>query len=282
MSDAFQDYLQAISRVPLLAVQEEVHCGRLVRLWLDAAAPDDSGDEVSVRRGRRALERMVTANLRLVVSVVTRFRRLGCNYDLEPLDLVQAGNLGLIRAAERFDPARGYRFSTFAYWWIRQAVARHLQEQGAAIRLPYALRLLAQRYQVLQSQHGRALGLQEAADLLGESPQRLLQAIRALEHSQSLSLDQVMGDGDQWDLTLLDTVADDRQPQLVDDYVWLQKSMNQLSCQERDVLRHRYGDRSVSISALARQLGKTRYQVQVLERRAVSRLRKVLTPMLNP
>jgi RNA polymerase primary sigma factor len=103
--------MRSIKRVPLLTESEELHCGRLVRLWLDAPAPD----ERTVRRGRRALERMVTANLRLVVSVVIRHQQAHRPGQLEPIDLIQAGNLGLIRAVERFDPARGYRFSTFAF-----------------------------------------------------------------------------------------------------------------------------------------------------------------------
>lgn len=278
MSDVFGDYLRSISRIPMLAQQEEVHYGRLVRLWLDATA----ADAATVRRGRRALERMVTANLRLVVSVVTRFRRLSRQYRLEPIDLVQAGNLGLIRAAERFDPSRGYRFSTFAYWWIRQAVTRHLQEQGAAIRLPHALRLLAQRHQALQERSGPGLSLEEAAVRLGEPPQRLLQAIRALDCARTLSLDQPMGDGEQPDLTLLDTVAGCHQPALVDDYAWLEAPLRQLSGQERDVLRSRFCERPVSLMSLAEQLGKSRYQVQALERRAVRRLRQLVTPMLEP
>ncbi len=282
MSDVFGDYLRSISRIPMLAHQEEVHCGRLVRLWLDAQASGVAVDTATVRRGRRALERMVTANLRLVVSVVTRFRRLGRQYRLEPIDLVQAGNLGLIRAAERFDPSRGYRFSTFAYWWIRQAVTRHLQEQGAAIRLPHALRLLAQRYHALQERSATALSIEAAAGRLGEAPQRLLQAIRAHECSRTLSLDQAMGDGDQQDLTLLDTVAGADQPAVMDDYAWLEGPLRQLSPQERDVLRSRFCEQPVSLMRLAQRLGKSRYQVQAVERRAVRRLRQLVTPMLEP
>jgi RNA polymerase primary sigma factor len=117
-----------------------------VRSWLDDPEPVP----LVVRKGKRALNRIVTANLRLVVSVVTKSRRRLRHLSVEPIDLIQAGNLGLIRAAEKFDPSRGYRFSTYAYWWIRQAVSRHLQEHGALIRVPYPLANLATRLEALQ------------------------------------------------------------------------------------------------------------------------------------
>ena len=139
MSDALGDYLNSISRVPLLTSEEELHLGRLVREWQDHEnAPAAVG-----RRGKRALDRIVSANLRLVVSVVTRYRRRFAHLAIEPIDLVQAGNIGLIRAVEKFDPKRGYRFSTFAYWWIRQAVSRHIQECPVSTTLAGAYLIVA-------------------------------------------------------------------------------------------------------------------------------------------
>ena len=112
MSDSFGDYLKSIGRIPVLTPAEEVHLGTLVRSWQDHSEPSVA----LVRRGRRALERMVSANLRLVVAVVMRQNRRIQHLNHDPLDLIQAGNLGLIRAVEKFDPSRGYKFSTYGYW----------------------------------------------------------------------------------------------------------------------------------------------------------------------
>jgi DNA-directed RNA polymerase sigma subunit (sigma70/sigma32) len=123
MSDVLGDYLNSISRIPLLTSDEELHLGRMVRRWQDDAKPAPS----VIRTAKKALDRIVSANLRLVVSYVKRYRRRIAHLNIELIDLIQAGNIGLIRAAEKFDPSRGYRFSTYAYWWIRHSVSRHVQ-----------------------------------------------------------------------------------------------------------------------------------------------------------
>ncbi|QPN71611.1 sigma-70 family RNA polymerase sigma factor [Synechococcus sp. CBW1108] len=123
MGDILGDYLKSIGRIPLLTDEEVLQHCRLVRAWLDQAEPT----RATARKGRRALERMVNANLRLVVSIVSKYRRRIRGNCIDMMDLIQAGNLGLITAVERFDPARGYRFSTYGYWWIRKAVSRSPQ-----------------------------------------------------------------------------------------------------------------------------------------------------------
>ncbi|NDG22512.1 MAG: sigma-70 family RNA polymerase sigma factor [Synechococcaceae bacterium WBB_10_009] len=147
MSDAFGDYLRSIGRIPLLTAEEEVHLGMIVKNWMEAEQPS-AGLE---RRGRRALERMVTANLRLVVTVALRYVRRLKHLSHDPMDLVQAGNIGLLRAAEKFDPTRGYKFSTYGYWWIRQSINRYLQEHNGSIRLPVNLVSLAMRAEMLKN-----------------------------------------------------------------------------------------------------------------------------------
>ena len=278
VSDIFGDYMRSISRIPLLTQEEELHHGRLVRSWLDNEAPDAA----TKRRGQRAMQRMVTANLRLVVSVVSRHQHASRLRRLDPIDLVQAGNLGLIRAVERYDPARGYRFSTFAFWWIRQAVNRHIQEYSGAIRLPYALQVLSQRYQALQSSCERNLDLTELAERLGAQPERIQQVIRAVQCSRLLSLDQSLGDGDPQGLTLLDTVGGGDQPRAHEDYHWLHAQIGQLSPLEQEVLLARYSENAPSVASLAERMGRSRHQIQAIEKRALHRLRQVIEPMLNP
>ena len=147
MSDILGDYLKAIGRIPLLTDEEELYHGRIIRAWLDQPDPD----RLVIRKGRRALERMVNANLRLVVSVVSKYRRRIRGNCIDMMDLIQAGNLGLIRAVEKFDPARGYRFSTYGYWWIRQSVTRFIHEYNYSIRVPHSLLSLAVKMSHLQA-----------------------------------------------------------------------------------------------------------------------------------
>jgi RNA polymerase sigma factor (sigma-70 family) len=278
MSEILGDYLRSIGRIPLLTAQEELHCGRLVRSWLDCPQIDTP----TRRRGRHALKRMVTANLRLVVSVVKRQQPVIQRRKLEAIDLIQAGNLGLIRAAERYDPTRGYRFSTFAFWWIRQAVGRHLQECQGAIRLPYAVQLLALRLQSLRSSDSQGLSVAGIAALLGESPERIEQVVASLNCNRLISLDQSLGDGDEQGFTLMDVVASDQTNAVRDDYAWLHGQIAQLSPLEQDVLEARYGEESTSVNRIAKRLGRSRHQIQTIEKRAMQRLRQAIRPMLNP
>ncbi|MCP9891805.1 sigma-70 family RNA polymerase sigma factor [Cyanobium sp. Aljojuca 7D2] len=171
MSDILGDYLKAIGRIPLLSVEEELHHGRLIRAWLDEEQPSKAVE----RRGRRALDRMVNANLRLVVSVVSKYRSRIRGNCIDMMDLIQAGNLGLIRAVEKFDPSRGYRFSTYGYWWIRQAVARFIHEYNYLIRIPHSLLSLAVKMSHLQIANGGALKVEDVVRISGEDEKRVAQ-----------------------------------------------------------------------------------------------------------
>ena len=278
MSDAFGDYLRSIGRIPLLTAQEEVHLGMIVKEWMEADQPSSALE----RRGRRALQRMVTANLRLVVTVALRYIRRLKHLSHDPMDLVQAGNIGLLRAAEKFDPTRGYKFSTYGYWWIRQSINRYLQEHNGAIRLPVNLVSLAMRAEMLQNGGGHPMNADQLADELGESPKRVMYAMAVQHRSNTVSLDQQLSGGDG-EMTLLDTVTDPRQPEIEDDYRWMNNHLDLLSTPERTVIQLRYGSgKQRSYSEVARLIGRTKDQVQRLERHALGKLRRGLTPVLFP
>jgi RNA polymerase sigma factor (sigma-70 family) len=278
MSDAFGDYLRSIGRIPLLTPQEEVHLGMIVKEWMEAEQPSLSLQ----RRGRRALQRMVTANLRLVVTVALRYIRRLKHLSHEPMDLVQAGNIGLLRAAEKYDPTRGYKFSTYGYWWIRQSINRYLQEHNGSIRLPVNLVSLAMRAESLQNGGSHPMNADQLADELGETPQRVLYALAVQHRSNTVSLDQQLSGGDG-EMTLLDTVTDTRQPEIEDDYVWMRTQLDLLSTPERTVIQLRYGsEKQRSFAEVARLVGRTKDQVQRLERHALTKLRRGLTPVLFP
>jgi RNA polymerase primary sigma factor len=135
MPDATSQWLSAASRIPLLTPAEEVHLGTMVQEWQQWPAGPDAAPAAVQRRGLRAKNRMVAANLRLVVSVAQKYRTGGERVGLDLVDLLQEGTIGLARGAEKFDPTRGYKFSTFAYWWVRQAIGRTVDTTGP-IKLP--------------------------------------------------------------------------------------------------------------------------------------------------
>ena len=278
MSDAFGDYLRTIGRVPLLTAQEEVHLGTIVKEWMD----DPNPPKTLERRGRRALKRIVNANLRLVVTVALRYIRRLKHLAHDPMDLVQAGNMGLLRAAEKYDPTRGYKFSTYGYWWIRQSINRYLQEHNGSIRIPVNLVSLANKAETLQVNGKEPLSATQLADALGENEERVLYALSINHRSNTISLDQQLN-GSDGDMTLLDTVTDSNMPEIEDDYSWMHSQMHQLSTPELAVIKLRYGsDTHRSFAEVARLIGRSKDQVQRLERHALTKLRRSLTPALFP
>jgi RNA polymerase sigma factor (sigma-70 family) len=278
MSDAFGDYLRTIGRIPMLTPAEELHLGVVVQEWLTHPHPD----EVLERRGRRAMKRMVTAHLRLVVSACRPHQQRVQHQGLDPIDLVQAGNLGLIRAVERFDPTRGYRFSTYAYWWIRQAVVRHIQDHGSAIRIPPQVMDLARKAENLRSGAGGPMPLASIAAELGESEQRLAFVLRTVQNSRALSLDQPMGEGDT-DGSLLDRVGDGREAHEPRSYDWLHMEVAKLSSLERQILDLRYASEpGLTLKMASEQIGIPRDRLKRIERRALDKLRQRVAPMLHP
>jgi hypothetical protein len=278
MSDAFGDYLHSIGRLPLLTPAEELHLGTVVQQWLSMPQPDPG----LARRGRRAMDRMVTANLRLVVSVTRHYQTRIRHLQLDPLDVVQAGTLGLIRAVERYSPTRGYRFSTYASWWIRQAENRHLHEQSGAIRLPSQVTGLAMKARFLQCSEGRSLRLGELAARLGETEKRLAFVLRVTHEAHAVSLDQPVG-GEEGEVCLGDLIPMPSALPSQEDYGWLHGELEQLEPIEQAVLHLRFReDNPLSLAKAAECLGLTKEKVQRLERQAFHKLRRRVEPMLEP
>ena len=135
MQDIVGIYLNAIGKIPMLTAAEEIHQAQLIRTWLDYEGGADNAPRAVQRRGQRAVKRFMEGNLRLVISLARKNELRGKAVGLELIDLIQEGNIGLNTAARKFDPELGYKFSTYAYWWIRQSISRSI-EMGNTIRIP--------------------------------------------------------------------------------------------------------------------------------------------------
>jgi len=256
-------YLRDISRIPLLSRDEENELARRVRQGDDAAKA-----------------RMVEANLRLVVQIARRYRNRG----LPLLDLIEEGNLGLLHAVEKFDPARGTRFSTYATWWIRQAVTRALANQARTIRLPVHVEALLGRYVREQQRLTQALGRPPTAEELARAMKATVEEIEELEEirQQPVSLDAPVADGGT---TLGDVIADraadptESLSTLLRRRADLVSVLDDLAPNERRVLRHRFGlegDAPQTLEAIGGRLGLSRERVRQIEAAGLRKLRALL------
>lgn len=287
-SDLFRQYLREIGRIPLLSAAEEVDLARRVEAGLFAEeklrlTPDlDSGLALDLDRlvvmGRVAKRRLIEANLRLVVSVAKRYVGRG----LTMLDLVQEGNLGLIRAVEKFDYARGYKFSTYATWWIRQAMSRALADQARTIRVPVHVVELINRVVRVQRRMLQERGYeptpQEVAAHLDLAPERVGEVLRLAQ--EPVSLHAPVGEED--DVALGDLIEDGDAASPVESAAFLllrqhlEAVLSTLGERERKVVQLRYGlvdGRPRTLEEIGRIFGVTRERIRQIESKTLNKLR---------
>jgi RNA polymerase primary sigma factor len=291
-SDPVSWYLATIGREPLLTPAEEIELGNqvqaMMRLLEDqpALTPDSSQQTRQILRiGKRAKQRMMKANLRLVVSVAKKYQGKG----LELLDLIQEGSLGLERAVEKFDPTRGYKFSTYAFWWIRQSMTRAIACQSRTIRLPVHLseRLSAVRRVSLDLAHklGSMPSRSEIAEAMAIPVAELDGLLR--QSLTTSSLDAPVN-GDEGRSFLGDLIADTGGEEPLDrvergmHQEQLNRWLNHLGPQERQVLELRFGldgqDRH-TLAEIGRQLDVSRERVRQVELKALRKLRNLTRRM---
>jgi RNA polymerase primary sigma factor len=289
-SDPVSWYLMTIGRIPLLTPAEEIELGNQVQAMMalteDGSREFEDGDLTTAQRrllriGRRAKERMMKANLRLVVSVAKKYQGKG----LELLDLIQEGSLGLERAVEKFDPTRGYKFSTYAFWWIRQSMTRAIACQSRTIRLPVHLseRLTTIRKVSLDLAHKLGampsrVEIAEAMDIpLDELDSLLRQALT------TSSLDAPVN-GEEGRSFLGDLIADsslDEPLEIVEQRIHheqLGRWLSHLSEQEQHVLRMRFGlegNERHTLAEIGRLMEVSRERVRQVELKALRKLRNL-------
>ena len=298
-ADSVRAYLSEMGRVPLLTTDQEIEYGRQVQQlvylqslkqslcdemgaepenseWADAAGLDLKALERLLHLGRRAKGKIIEANLRLVVSIAKKYQNRG----LELLDLIQEGTLGLNRAAEKFDPARGYKFSTYATWWIRQAIARGLVDKGRMIRIPVHRCEKMGRYKkafgILTQNLGRSPSMWEWAEAVGESVEVMRELVA--EFSTPTSLDQMIGrEEDTPLLDLLESPEDpDKYVECVEMCDRLAAMMQELAPRQRHILRERYGlndGQEKTLEVIGADLNVTRERVRQLLYKAMQGLK---------
>ncbi len=280
-------YLKEMTRVPLLTSEEEHRIA--IQIVRGRAASKQLRQDVRSRQraaklqsqvdaGLKAREHLIKANTRLVVSIAKRYMGQGVPF----LDLIQEGNLGLMKAVEKYDYTRGFRFSTYATWWIRQTITRAIADQARTIRLPvYMSDRLRRLYQVarqIEQSNGRQASAEEIADELDMEPRRVQWMLKA--SWQPLSLEQPVGEEDDNELAAF--IEDDTTPSpaqsalqnLLRDKV--EEVLGTLSPREANILRLRFGltnGRAYTLKEVGQKFGLTRERIRQIESQALRRLR---------
>lgn len=259
-SQSLEDYLNDISKQPLLTAEEEVKLAQRIR-------NDD----------REALERLVCANLRFVVSVAKQYQNQGLTLP----DLINEGNIGLIKAAEKFDETRGFKFISYAVWWIRQSILQALAEQSRMVRLPLNQVSAVSRTNKLimkfEQEHERKPSAYELSELIDETPEKIRDSLRA--NGRPMSINAPLGEGD--DSTLLEVISDENTPQadrgMIDKSLAteIERMLDTLDEREKTIVEMCFGinNREMTLEEISEKFGLSRERVRQIREKALLKLR---------
>jgi RNA polymerase primary sigma factor len=276
-ADATRDYLEAISRYPLLTTQQEIQLARKIAQYMelrDNPSPTPAEQRL-IKAGLKARATMVNCNLRLVVHIAKRYT--GRIKSMDMLDLCQEGNIGLQRAAEKFDASRGYKFSTYAYWWIRQSLKRAIDSKERMIKIP--IHMIDRIFKALQveieymKKHGRKPSKTELAKVMGLTIEQLLALVDC--NSAHISLDELVTDDGN---SLLDLIAS---PEVDIDYdldhskEHVQLALSYLTDMEQDLINKRY-NQDLTFTAIAKEHNVSRERIRQRTTRTHRRLRQLM------
>jgi RNA polymerase primary sigma factor len=288
MSDAVKDYLNSIAKQPLLTPQQEIQLGRRVMRWRELKNLDRKltpQEQRELRSGERARQQFIRANLQLVVHIARKYEKRN-RQTLEFMDLIQEGNIGLARAVELFDYSRGYKFSTYAFWWVRQAIGRALHHSDPIIRLPSGVHdLLLKINRVahdLGQQFGRSPKLSEMAAALDMPVAGLSNALKSAYRVTSLDRMVANCEGDN---TILDIIADPATVEATDNWEaeLLLSYMDQfVDDTTKEILQERFFNAEpVKWSILEQKTGMKRTAMIDRQRRGLNRLRMLMADPLR-
>jgi RNA polymerase sigma factor (sigma-70 family) len=277
-ADAMRDYLEAISRYPLLTTQQEIQLARKIAQYMelrDNTSPT-LAEQRLIKAGLKARATMVNCNLRLVVHIAKRYT--GRIKSMDMLDLCQEGNIGLQRAAEKFDASRGYKFSTYAYWWIRQSLKRAIDSKERMIKIP--IHIIDRTFKALQieteymKEHGRKPSKTELAQVMGLTIEQLLALVDC--NSAHISLDELITDDGN---SLLDLIAS---PEVDIDFdldrskEHVQLALSYLTDMEQDIINKRYNE-DLTFTAIAKEHNVCRERIRQKITRTHRRLKQLMS-----
>jgi RNA polymerase sigma factor (sigma-70 family) len=285
--DTIQAYLNEIGRYPLLTKAQEVMLGTQIQAWMaiqDKDREEYSEQDLRIEKiGTRARVKFINCNLRLVVNIARKYTRLTKTLDF--MDLIQEGNIGLARAVEKFDPTRGYAMSTYAYWWIRQAIQRAMQATDSTIRLPIgtydALHQIRRADQRLSHSLKREPTLNEISEEIGidvEDIRLLLNAPRV-----AFSLDKRCNDNDD-SSAVIDVIPDTRNSNTIDDAEErinsesLYRALDEfLDEQTKFIILERHKDKPATWAELSQATGLSKGKLQAIERKGIQKCALLLS-----
>ena len=259
-SQSLEDYLNDISKQPLLTAEEEVKLAQRIH-------NDD----------REALERLVCDNLRFVVSVAKQYQNQGLTLP----DLINEGNIGLIKAAEKFDETRGFKFISYAVWWIRQSILQALAEQSRMVRLPLnqvsAVSRINKLIMKFEQEHERKPSAYELSELIDETPEKIRDSLRA--NGRPMSINAPLGEGD--DSTLLEVISDENTPQadrgMIDKSLAteIERMLDTLDEREKTIVEMCFGinNREMTLDEISEKFGLSRERVRQIREKALLKLR---------
>ena len=300
-SSLVRSYLKNIGRIPLLTHEQEITLGKTVQqymaleevadelteaegqppeieTWAQAAGVSKEELERTIKKGQRARLKMVKANLRLVVSVAKKYT----GHSLDMMDLIQEGTIGLQRGVEKFDPTKGYRFSTYAYWWIRQAITRSLSNNSRVIRLPIHIGDKIRKMRKTQRKLSLALGRTPRVAEVAEEMSMPVEKLRKLQTQARKPLSLDMKIGSEQNTALGELLEDDGL--LPEEYATqkllkfdLKQLLQTLTEQQQEVVRRRFGldaDHKMTLRQVGEYMGISPERVRQVERAALRRLRQ--------
>ena len=306
--DSVRVYLREIGRIPLLTPEEEAEIAydivknaeplaeaeqRLKEIKAEREGESDPAKRASlqkeatslrfkIKRLKRPKDKMAEANMRLVVSIAKRYSGRGLDF----LDLIQEGNTGLLRAVEKFDPDRGFKFSTYATWWIRQAITRAIADQARTIRIPVhmveTINKLLRTQRKLTQELNREPSVEELAEALGETPEKIKYVFKIKQDIQSL--DATIGGSDEDDASELGNFVEDDTAVSPEDATndrllkeQVMEVVGQLSDREQKIIKLRFGldgGRQHTLEEVGVEFAVTRERIRQIEAKALMRLRK--------